>query len=200
MASSKKRTGILLLVAIVLGGLFLLDRYYGLPQSVQSVADMDVLSPVLTAPSDTLAALHKKKLDLENFKSNQQAIDTEYFSLASVYTDRIASLSGLVVDPGIEDRIFIENMLRAKFDTFGTAEGIKINVAESEPMSKGVRKAIADVSFNNHSSQDTLKLVLDLGDNKSGMVWRSLTLTTDRNRKDLMVNGRLAVFLAEVAE
>ena len=60
-------------------------------------------------------------------------------------------------------------------------------VVDADPVEEAVRQRL------DHLARDPLPVA-------AGYAEFQPLSTTDRNRKDLMVNGRLAVFLAEVAE
>ncbi|TAH32240.1 MAG: hypothetical protein EYC62_09455 [Alphaproteobacteria bacterium] len=211
MAKPNKRLFFLLLAAFVLGGVYWYDHTHGISSLFQGggVAE-DIASAVGTttdfggavpATIETLPSLYRTRADLRNFKAKQAEIDKAYFNLASTYADKISGLTGLITDKNTDDKTFIENALRARLDDLGTLEDLKINVAESEALSpKGGRKALADISFTTGSSQDAAKLMLDLGDGKNGMIWRSMSVATDRMRRQVSISGRLAIFLAEAAE
>ncbi len=205
MVKSNKRIWILLLLALILGGVYWYDNQYGFLQQTASLENvtnsLSDFTGAVPVTIDTLPALYRTRADLRNFQSRHEEIDRAYFNVASTYADQISDLTGLITEKNTDDKVFIETALRTKLDEVGTLEDIKINVAESESLSKqGGRKALADISFATGSSQDAARVVLDLGNGKNGMIWRNLSLVTDRMRRQVVLNGRLTIFLAEAAE
>ncbi len=149
---------------------------------------------------DSLSTLTVKKQELENYKSNADAINQAYFQHAARYSDRIANLAGLVTGSGEDDKVFLERVMREKIESFNGIDNLKLSFSESEPLAKKVRKILVDISFTAASSDDAAKLFAAMGQPQYGFAWRNVELSADRLKKQVSVTGRVAALLAEAAE
>lgn len=206
--AKNKRLWVLIALAVILAGAFFIDQRGGLDAllgpnliaTAESMPGVIAANSVSVVSGDTIGALYQKRDRLLKFKAEEEAINNAYFKVAPVYADHVVELAGLITDPGIEDRKAAEDAIRNRLEQSGVIDNIRISIAESEKLSSGVRKTLAEVSFTTQSSQDAQALLFDLGSAKNGFIWKNLTMTTDRMRKEVSMNGRIEVLLAEAAE
>ena len=186
-----------LALAVVVGGQSVGINVTSLWPQVMSPAEGDV---AVIDMADSLPVLQSKKSQLQYFKDKQQQIDEVYFKIAPLYAEQIADMAGLNAENINDDKAFVTQVIQARLDKIGVFDNVRIIPSDSEAVSKGVKKVLADISFTSTSSQDAVTAFLDLGNPKMGMVWKNFTLATDRARKEINVAGRFAILIAGAAE
>jgi len=150
--------------------------------------------------ADNLSMLQSKMAQLQFFKDQQQQIDAVYFKIAPLYAEQIAEMAGLNAENINDEKAFVAQIIQARLDKIGVFDNVRVTPSDSEAVSKGVKKVLADISFTSTSSKDAVTAFLDLGNPQMGMVWKNFTLATDRGRKEINVAGRFAILIAGAAE
>lgn len=136
---------------------------------------------------------------LQRFEQAGTAIQQRYNELALVYAERMAQLAAFKEQPS-DDRTFVADVVRARLEGAGPIENLTMTVGDPERLAEGVHRVRVALSYETPSDRQAVLGLLALGQPSSGTAWEAISLSADRNRRTIALEGRLAVLVIEAAE
>ncbi len=175
----------LAVLALVLLGLVLVRSGYS-PSFVAGEADRDE------------ARMYRIER-LQRFEKAKSDIDRRYNELALIYAERMAPLAAFKEQPG-DDRTFVEDLVRARLADAGPVENLTMTVGDPEQLAEGLRRVRVTLSYETPSDRQAALSLLTLGHPSIGTAWEAISLSADRKRRTISLDGQLAVLVIDAAE
>ena len=191
--------GIALLLGIVAA------HQYGLMPALstsgQTFAPTETTSQQETSTSSDAGygEMVEKRLHLKRLERDADKINAAYMAMAPQYAEQMSQIAGYV--PSIQDApTEAVAVLQDRLQSFDYLKDLKIIPSTAQEVGAGVQKATVDISFSTLSSEEALQVLFDLSDSKQGILWQELNLTTNRQKREVVVSGRVDILMIEAAE
>lgn len=136
---------------------------------------------------------------LSRFVNAADQIEQRYSDNAFTYAQQVANVRSLMTDPGDTPKQLARRSVQGVVEKAAVSNS-QVQVGAPNRRGAGVHEVLVSISFSTPSNQHATRVVRTLGDPGGGSVWRSLSISADRDAETVTVSGDLKVLVLESAE
>jgi hypothetical protein len=196
-----RRTTLLAMAALMLAALTVYDQMHGLGgdrgKSRKGSASSATAGTAISAPAPSRTDPWRDVAQLRHYLAHATTIRKRYQTIAVPYAEAVATFATFYV----ADRPLRETATGAVRGLLPAGVEVQdLLVAEFAPDPQGIVRAEATISLVSADSQAMSSALLALGDAANGMIWKTLSLAADPERRRIQAKGQIAMVMLPRAE